>query len=79
MTSAQASELLDRVLDQQLLDVIDLEALMVFQGQLYMSLCDCGVEEVEATQRSRVMICDALGRLARNFVESADDPRPQSD
>ena len=69
MTAAQASKLLDRVLDERILDAIDLEALVVFQNQLFASLRECGVDETEATERSGMMIRDALSRLANDFIE----------
>ena len=59
-------------LDERILDVIDLEALIVFQSQLYTSLCECDVTEKEAEQRSRAMIRDALSRLANDFAEDGD-------
>ena len=69
MTQAQATKLLDRVLDERILDAIDLEALFIFQTQLFASLCECGLEEPEATERSRTMLRDALNRLANDFVQ----------
>jgi hypothetical protein len=71
MTAMQASELLDRVLDQQLLDVVDLEGLLGMQRQLFDSLCLCGVDTEQATERSGAMVRDALSRLANDFVEDA--------
>ena len=73
MSAAQASQLLDSVVADRLRELIDLEALLDFEQELWQALADCGFPRDTVPTISAEMIARAFTRLGEDHIKMATD------
>lgn len=73
MSAAQASQLLDSVVAERIRELLDLEALLHFEQELWEALADCGFPRDTVPTISAEMIARAFTRLGEDHVKMATD------
>jgi hypothetical protein len=74
MSAAEASQLLEHVVHDQVRELIDFCCLLDFEQELWRALLDCGLARDEVPLISAQLIARALTRIGEEHVKLATEP-----